>query len=35
MNSSRYYKGDECVYDSLIEFNMLQVVKEILEEFNN
>lgn len=30
-----YYKGDECVYDSLIEFNMLQVVKEILDEFNN
>ena len=30
-----YYKGDECVYDSLIEFNMRQVVKEILEEFNN
>lgn len=30
-----YYKGDECVYDSLIEFNILQVVKEILEEFKN
>lgn len=30
-----YYKGEECVYESLIEFNMLQVVKEILEEFKN